>query len=205
MSSTPADAEAGSVSGTLSSARPAGKQRSEARTLALQALCLYDSVGPQFSEQVSTFLRDPENHADLELSGPNDVQLAFAAQLANGAWEQRDKYDRMLEAAVAGWSIKRMPPVDRNLLRLGLHEWLALADMPFAMLINELIELSRRFGGNDSPKFVNGVLDGIRRKMQQAPDSDAGHPTTSAGAPTGSPNGCPSLPGWGTDREYRRP
>lgn len=148
-------------------ARPAGRKRTDARALALQALCLYDSVGSQFSQQVSAFLRDAENHVDLELDAPDDTQISFAAQLANGAWEKRAEYDRLLEGHVTQWSIGRMPPVDRNLLRLALHEWLTLADLPFPVLVNEAIELSKRFGGNDSAKFVNGVLDGIRRKLAE--------------------------------------
>lgn len=147
--------------------RGAPRGRTVARTLALQALCLYDALGDTFGPQVSTFLRDPENHGDLQLDLPNDTNIQLAARLANGAWENRADYDRRLESAVTDWSIKRMSPVDRNILRLGLHEWLAVADTPFAIIVNELIELARRFGGADSPKFINGVLDGIRRKQEQ--------------------------------------
>jgi transcription antitermination factor NusB len=147
--------------------------RTVSRALALQVLCLYDALGDDFGMQVSTFLRDPENYADLQLDPPTDTQISLAARLANGAWQGRADYDRRLEEAVTDWSIKRMSPVDRNLLRLGLHEWLAVADTPFPVIVNELVELARRFGGADSPKFINGVLDGIRRKRDAAPAAAA--------------------------------
>ncbi|MDX2198225.1 MAG: transcription antitermination factor NusB [Phycisphaerae bacterium] len=157
------------------------RNKSQARTLALQALCLYDALGDSFATQVLAFLRDPENLQDVGVAQQlSDDLLGFAAGLANGAWMKRGEYDPMLEAAAPDWAIKRMPPVDRNILRLGLHEWLTHPDTPFSVIVNEAIELARRFGGNDSPKFINGVLDGIRRKQAQpaTPDQPDPQPST---------------------------
>ena len=150
------------------------KPRSNARALALQALCQYDVLGKSFANQVSEFLRDPENLADLEIDGLSDELFAFAAALANGAWDKHAEYDAVLQEAAPDWSVRRMPPVDRNILRLGLHEWQTDGATPFSVIINEMIELARRFGGQDSPKFVNGVLDGIRRRREQPTGPIAG-------------------------------
>lgn len=153
---------------TRENTRGGTRQRSAARALALQALCLYDSLGDSFAPQMSAFLRDPENLADLAFEGQlSDETSQFAAELANGAWASRVEIDRVLQEASPDWALKRMPPVDRNILRLGLHEWRQYPETAFSVIINEGIELARKFGGADSPKFVNGVLDGIRRKLEQ--------------------------------------
>ncbi|MGE3182683.1 MAG: transcription antitermination factor NusB [Phycisphaerae bacterium] len=142
--------------------------RTQARALALQALCLFDAMKNDFREQLGKFLHDEENFEDLGIESVDKELVDFARSLAEGAWEHCKEYDRMLVAAVPDWSIKRMPLVDRNIMRLGLHEWQTHSDTPFSVIVNEAIELARRFGGTDSPKFVNGVLDGIRKRTELA-------------------------------------
>jgi N utilization substance protein B len=141
-------------------------QRSQARALALQAICLFDSLGEGFNEQLEQFLQDSQAYADLGFTrSPGAQNLSFARDLARGAWQARDRYDRLLTQAAADWSISRMPPVDRNILRLGLHELLEQPDTPPQVAINEAVELARRFGSEDSPAFVNALLDGIRKRL----------------------------------------
>jgi transcription antitermination factor NusB len=141
-------------------------QRSHARVLALQALCLFDALGDEFGEQLESFLADPDNHADLEWRRPPGPKIiSFAREMVLGAWRERATSDRLLEQHVAGWSIQRMQPVDRNILRLGLYELRQCLDRPYQVIINEAVELARRFGGSESPAFVNGVLDGLRREL----------------------------------------
>ncbi len=141
-------------------------KRSRARTLALQALCLLDSLGESFLDNLDTFLGDRANYVDLGWKRPlkPDV-LALARSMALGAWQQRERSDALLRQNVAGWSIERMQPVDRNILRLGLYELLECPGTPYQVVLNEAIELARNFGGAESPAFVNGVLDGLRRQM----------------------------------------
>lgn len=141
-------------------------KRSQARALALQALCLFDMMKDDFRAQFDAFLADSENFEDLEIDAI-DVDkdlIEFARSLALGTWANYRDYDKQLNDAVPDWSIKRMPLVDRNILRLGLHEWQTHSETPFNVIINEAIELAARFGGTDSRKFVNGVLDGIRKR-----------------------------------------
>ncbi len=140
--------------------------RSQARMLALQALCLFDSLGDTFTAQLDTFLADPVNYHDLGWPRrPRAKSIAMARELATGAWRERERADQLLREHVPDWSINRMQPVDRNILRLGLYELLQHPDRPHQIVINEAIELARHFGGNESAAFVNGVLDGVRKAV----------------------------------------
>lgn len=141
-------------------------KRSQARVLALQALCAVEVGGEVFERDLDGFLHDCANYEDLGWGGPPEPALIDRARrLARGAWREHERYDALLRAHVAGWSLERMQPVDRNVLRLGLHELLEYPETSHAVVINEAIELARAFGGNDSPAFVNGVLDSLRRKL----------------------------------------
>jgi N utilization substance protein B len=142
------------------------RQRSHARVLALQALCLFDALGDAFADQLERFLVDADNYADLDWRRPPGPELiGFARTLALGAWQERAASDDLLARHVVGWSVQRMQPVDRNILRMGLYELRQCPDRPHQVVINEAIELARRFGGAESPAFVNGVLDGLRKEL----------------------------------------
>ncbi len=141
------------------------RRRSAARALALQALCAYEA-NPDFDAQLDEFLDDPEVHADLSLESPLHAEVrSFARELARGAWQHRDALDQRLTRASEHWSIHRMTPVDRNILRLGLYELLYHPQTPPQVVLNEAVELAKRFGDADSPAFVNGVLDAVRRAL----------------------------------------
>ena len=141
-------------------------ERSKARVLAIQALCMFDALGERFGDELDKFLGDPLTYADLGWKRrPRPKLLGLARSLATGTWQHRTRCDELLTEHVSGWSIDRMQPVDRSILRLGLYELLECPDTPAAVVINEAIELAREFGGADSPAFVNGVLDGVRRKL----------------------------------------
>lgn len=140
--------------------------------LALQALCAFEAVGERFSEQLDDFLQDEHTLGDLGIERPPPEELVqFARELALGAWAQREALNEMLSRTAAHWSLSRMTPVDRNVLRLGLHELLEHPDTPPQVVINEAIELARQFGDANSPAFVNGVLDAIRRSVGEAADA----------------------------------
>jgi transcription antitermination protein NusB len=142
------------------------RERSQARALALQALCAFDSLGDGFLQQLDTFLRDTVNYVDLGWNPPpGPGLLPLARRLATGAWHFRNRADELLTQHVADWSVSRMPPVDRNILRLGLYELLEEPETPHQIVLNDAVELSKQFGGAETPAFVNGVLDGLRRKL----------------------------------------
>jgi N utilization substance protein B len=87
--------------------------------------------------------------------------LAFARELAAAAATHADKIDELIAGSSKNWRIDRMSRVDRNILRLGACELLAFRDVPVKVVINEAVELAKRFGTAESSAFVNGVLDRI--------------------------------------------
>ena len=82
--------------------------------------------------------------------------------------DHKSTIDAALEAQSEHWTLRRMAATDRNVLRLGAFELLFAADTPVSVALDEAIELARRFGSADSPAFVNGVLDRLRRSAQPA-------------------------------------
>lgn len=153
-------------------------KRSQSRILALQALCVWERLGDEFTVGLERFLRDTVNHADLGWhERVEDEVIRFAKTLARGAWERRAAYDALLKQHVPDWSVERMQPVDRNILRLGLFELLEQPHTPHAVVLNEAVELAQVFGGADSSAFVNGVLDNLRKKLDLSAGVDAAAPT----------------------------
>lgn len=91
----------------------------------------------------------------------------FMEELVRGAFTKREQIDGYMEQASEHWRVERMPMVDRNILRLAIFELLD-AKLPPPVVIDEAVELARRFSGDESIRFVNGVLDGVRRKLANA-------------------------------------
>lgn len=97
--------------------------------------------------------------------------FVWASDLAAGAWGQRRAIDRRLEAVATGWPIDRMPSADRAILRLAVYEMLYRDDIPTAVTINEAVELAKRYGTDESPRFVNGVLGQLARQSAGEPEA----------------------------------
>jgi N utilization substance protein B len=144
------------------SARRAAPRR-ESRRLALQVLYAADLAPDQPSD--SAFDRVAENF-DLHPGA-----LAFAKELVCGTLEARDAIDARIAENARNWRLDRMAAVDRNLLRLAVHELLHTAT-PAEVVIDDAVELARDFGGERSPAFVNGVLDAVARALRE-PGGDA--------------------------------
>ena len=96
--------------------------------------------------------------------------LAFARQLAEAATTNAAKIDEQIATASKNWRIERMSRVDRNILRLGVCELVAFPDVPVKVVINEAVELAKRFGAAESSAFVNGVLDRIAAAVGRRPE-----------------------------------
>jgi len=104
---------------------------------------------------------------DLEI----DVTAqAFAKDLVAAASASAAKLDELIASASKNWRIDRMSRVDRNILRLGACELVAFRDVPVKVVINEAVELAKRFGTAESSAFVNGVLDRIATAVGRHPD-----------------------------------
>lgn len=98
----------------------------------------------------------------------------FAAELVVGVVEQREAIDELVARALEHWSVARLSRVDLNVLRVGVSELLRPGEVPTAVVLDEAIEVARRFGGPEAAQFVNGVLDriadllGVRDRAREA-------------------------------------
>ena len=129
-------------------------RRSKAREVALQLLFQHDQNGvPVPRPAVARFTRDRLSDRELE---------AFALSLYDGVLKHQVGIDALLTKTAEKWRLSRMMPVDRNVLRMGAFELLHGEERAAtAVVIDEAIELARRFATLDSPGFVNGILDKI--------------------------------------------
>ena len=94
---------------------------------------------------------------------------AFGKELVHGTVLHRSELDALLSEHATNWRISRMAAVDRNILRIGAYE-LTQTETPARVVLDEAIELARRFGDDPSPSFVNGVLDAVARAVGRADD-----------------------------------
>ena len=88
----------------------------------------------------------------------------YTSTLVRGVVEHRERIDELLSTYATGWSLERMPAVDRNVLRLGVWELLWADDVPDAVAVDEALSLVRDLSTDDSPQFVNGILGTIQRE-----------------------------------------
>jgi N utilization substance protein B len=126
--------------------------RRRARGIALQALFEIDSVRHGMEETLGRLLEEaelPEEHAD------------FVHELVSGVMENKEKIDQHIRRFAPAWPVEQLPIVDRNILRLAIFEILLDNKVPIKVAINEAVELAKAFGGDSSPKFVNGVLGSV--------------------------------------------
>ena len=133
--------------------------RRKARELALQMLYQHDMSGNAPEMIVSTF-------EDLQKSKPNTRE--FATKIFKGTVENLEKIDGMIVQQADNWRIERMAVVDRNLIRMAIYEFLYENDTPKLVIIDEAIEIAKRFGTQKSSQFINGILDGILKRYNLA-------------------------------------
>ena len=131
------------------------RKRTKAREYALQILYQFD-IGQKVEPGELI-----ENFWAYHTVSPEVRE--FASTLVQGALAHRDEIDRLISSHANNWDIARMAVVDRNILRLGIFELLHLADVPPKVCLNEAVELAKRFGDEESSKFVNGILDTIHK------------------------------------------
>lgn len=132
-----------------------------ARETALQVLFQLDMSGE--TSEVGKVVR----HWAEEFAVP-EVSIPFAEELVQGTLEHQKEIDEKLSALSEGWGLNRMAGVDRNLLRMAAFEILNRPDIPGRVTINEAIEIAKLYGGVESGKFINGILDKIVASVQKA-------------------------------------
>ena len=95
-------------------------------------------------------------------------QDSFADELVQGCASTRDEIDAKIRSVSRHWRLERMSRVDRNIIRLAAYELMHMTDIPRRVTLNEAVELAKRFGNEESPAFVNGVLDRIADEVGKA-------------------------------------
>ena len=105
---------------------------------------------------------DPENTLRIRLDQADPPVPAYAVDLVQGVVTHRRELDRLISSLAEGWTLARMPAVDRNILRLGAYELLYSSDVPEGVAVSEAVELAGRLSTDESAAFVNGVLAKIK-------------------------------------------
>ena len=146
--------------------------RHRSRQRALQVLYQWDMTKRPVEEAIRAFYDtlDADKVAEEPMEERDDDEPPtwgrdeFMEELARGASEMAPDIDHRIAGKSAHWKPERMPVVDRNILRLGIYE-MSRQDTPAAVVIDEALELARRFSGEDSVAFINGVLDAVHKEM----------------------------------------
>lgn len=137
--------------------------RRAAREAALQMLYQCEVGRAGAFEAIATYW--PSREAEADLGQP---YREFADTLVRGTLARVGEIDALLTAHAQNWRVERMAVLDRLVLRLGTYEMLADPETPAKVVINEAIELARRFSGDEAAGFVNGVLDAVRKHLERA-------------------------------------
>ena len=131
--------------------------RRKSRELAMQMLFQGD-LGKQKPEEVEELFWDSRDDVDDETRG-------FADDLHRLATQREDEVDALIQKHAQNWRLERMPVVDRNLLRTAVAEMVGYPKTPTAVIINETLEIARRYAAPESLQFLNGVLDAVGRDL----------------------------------------
>ena len=128
------------------------------RTIAMQSLFEWD-----FNDRKDDLEKILENH--IQEFGSEVDDSTFVYQLARGVFENQTAIDEIITKHAPEWPMEQIPPVDRNVLRLGVYELMFLKQVPPKVAINEAVELGKTFGGESSGKFVNGVMGTLYKEL----------------------------------------
>jgi transcription antitermination protein NusB len=141
--------------------------RRKSRELCLQMLFQWD-MGKQTPEHVRQTFWAERAEADPETRG-------FADDLFRLAVERQQEIDDLIQKHAQHWRMERMAAVDRNVLRAGVAEFLGYPDTPRPVVINEALEIARKFSAPESVQFINGVLDSVGKELAESHESTRMH------------------------------
>jgi N utilization substance protein B len=136
--------------------------RHRARETALQILYHWDIAHTDVQQAADTFF----GHQWVGSEPPADEVQAFATELAHDTVQRLETIDALIAETAERWRPERMAVLDRLILRMAVCELLRGAGTPPAVVINEALELARTFSTEDAVKFINGMLDGVRKKLE---------------------------------------
>ena len=173
--------------------RPQAGLRREGREAAIQFLFQLDFNANDGAAPDADFWKLRSGAEDPDALNPVPARSpiapkarAFAEALIQGVCAHRVEIDEMITRFAKNYQLSRLAAVDRNILRLGVYEFLHNAEVPPVVAINEAIELAKQFGSEDSGRFVNGLLDRIRADVPRA--SKKALPPAGVDAPAAAPN-----------------
>lgn len=125
----------------------------------MQALCQLDVQGGDVLPWLGRFFREETDDAMI-------IQLA--EDWVRGAWQNQNTCDEYIGSSAAKWKLSRMSQVDRSILRLSVYQLQFCPDIPGKVIVNEAIELAKKYSTEQSPRFVNGVLDTLLKQIRAA-------------------------------------
>jgi N utilization substance protein B len=132
-------------------------KRTRARELAMQGLYQLDVQGSDLLERLCGFFI--ENTSD-------DLIRKLASEWTRGTWDNLAQCDELIAGATIKWQLSRLSPVDKSILRLAVYQLKFSPEIPAKVVINEAIELAKKFSTDKSPAFINGVLDAVLKKIR---------------------------------------
>ncbi len=123
----------------------------------MQALCQLDVQGADAESMLRMFFREMTD---------DDLTLQLAEKWTHGAWESVRACDDLIGQAAVRWKLSRLSHVDRAILRMSVYQLRYCEDIPYKVVINEAIEIAKKYSTEQSPRFVNGVLDAVLRGLR---------------------------------------
>ena len=136
-------------------------KRTRARELAIQGLYQLDVQGSDLLTSLGRFFMEND---------PDGLVCKLASDWTKGTWENLAQCDELIVASIIKWQLSRLSAVDKSILRLAVYQLKFCPDIPPRVVINEAIELAKKFSTDKSPAFVNGVLDAVLRKLEAKKD-----------------------------------
>lgn len=141
-------------------------RRSQGREAALQILYFWEVGRAQPLSAIEAYFAEHQPDAD-------DATVTFASRLVLGTVADIEELDRTIEQHARRWRVERLAVIDRLVLRLAIWELRHEGETPAAVIINEALELARRYSAEEAVRFVNGVLDAVHRGTPQPPAAGA--------------------------------
>lgn len=132
-------------------------RRTRARELTMQALYQLDVQGPDVLATLADFFAESERNKGV---------CRLAMEWTKGAWEHLRQCDQMIVDSADNWGLDRLGPVDRSILRLAAYQLMFCPNIPPKVVLNEAIEIAKKYSSDKSSAFVNGVLDGVLKKLE---------------------------------------
>lgn len=143
---------------------PKSHPKTHGRELALQYLYMTDALS---GKDVQTY----SDYISHQQPAPEKEAATFGSELVKSVLDHRDELDQEISNVAANWHIERMATVDRNVLRVGLAEMMSHPETSHKIIINEAVELAKRFSSDEAGGFVNGLLDKMRLKLRPEPEA----------------------------------